>query len=81
MNVKFLGEGNASMFFHTIRVRFIAFSEMQFYWTISYFNVLQYMNRIFKKTKYKLSNINQIVHVSIYCMSVQKNKKYTLREM
>lgn len=36
------------------------------------------MNRIFKKTEYKLSNINQIVHVSIYCMSVQKNKKYTL---
>lgn len=36
------------------------------------------MNRIFKKTEYKLSNINQIDHVSIYCMSVQKNKKYTL---
>lgn len=35
----------------------------------------------FLKTKYKLSNINQIVHVSIYCMSVQKNKKYTLKEM
>lgn len=51
------------------------------YWTISYLNVLQYMNRIFKKTEYKLSNINQIVHVSIYCISVQKNKKYTLKEM
>lgn len=38
------------------------------------------MNRIFKKTQYKLSSINQIVHVSIYCMSVQK-KKYTLKEM
>lgn len=36
------------------------------------------MNRILKKTEYKLSDINQAVHVSIYCMSVQKNRQYTL---
>lgn len=39
------------------------------------------MKRISKKTEYKLSNINQIVHVSIYCMSAHNNKKYTLKEM
>lgn len=39
------------------------------------------MNRIFKKTQYKLSSINQIVHVSIYCMSVQKKKVYLKRDV
>lgn len=39
------------------------------------------MNRILKKTEYKLSDINQAVHVSIYCMSVQKNIVYLKRNV
>lgn len=80
----FLGKGNANIFIHTIRIRFTTFSETHGFIEpldnlTSYHRL--YMDRIFKKTEYKLSDINQAVHVSIYCMSVQKNRKYTLREI